>query len=337
MIEQLKKPDGFILACLDDNFNWQKEWQKLDDCSLRCVDSGVIQVKPDADSFEGVVISCGIHGNETAPIEIVSQLISKIIKGELKPKVNLLFILGNPASMKINQRFVALNMNRLFAGAHTNYTKDAENTYELERAENLEKCVKVFYEKQSLSSRLHLDLHTAIRPSFHKTFAIRPHTDHLFLPGSKFLLRCLGIEAVLQHNKPSTTFSYYSVSQLNAEAYTLELGKVKPFGENDPDDFSLAINCLEALVEQKNLLEVELPDSKPLKNYEVVGEIIKQSENFILHLGKDVENFTPFPPDFVIAEDSDYVYRVGETEESVVFPNPDVPVGQRVAVMVKTV
>ena len=42
-------------------------------------------------------------------------------------------------------------------------------------------------------------------------------------------------QAVLLQHQHSWTFSHYSRHYHAAEAYTLELGKVRPFGENDLD------------------------------------------------------------------------------------------------------
>jgi len=293
-----------------------------------------LQIKPAGKSKHDLVISCGIHGNETAPIEIVSRLISQIAKGVLTPRTNLLFILGNPRAMQISERFVSLNMNRLFAGAHQNYPHTEDSLYELERADELERLVSDFFSQNAGYRRTHLDLHTAIKPSYHKTFAIRPYSGDRINESARELLVAMGIEAVLQHNKPSTTFSSYSVSKFGAEAYTLELGKVMPFGENRIEDFHKAIDCLNKLVENQKFARV---DASNLIEYKVVAEIIRQTDNFRFNVAESVENFTPFPQGYLIAEDENYNYRVAFQEESIVFPNRNVPVGQRVAVMVTRV
>ncbi|TQV87350.1 succinylglutamate desuccinylase [Aliikangiella coralliicola] len=332
MLSYLEVENGFIEISKLTGQSFSTEWTPLpNNVRLRMLDVGVLQVKPAAQSHSDMVISCGIHGNETAPIEIVSGLISQIVTGAIEPKVNLLFILGNPESMKISERFVSINMNRLFDGAHANYELNEENRYELERAERLESLVTSFYGEHQGNCRMHLDLHTAIKPSFHKTFAIRPFENSPITDDSRKLLVAMGIEAVLQHNKPSTTFSYFSVKRFYAEAYTLELGKVKPFGENNPEDFAAAINCLQNLIKGE---AVEEPDVGALIEYKVVAEIIRNSDDFKFYVPDDVENFTAYPQGYLIAEDVDYNYRVAFEEESVVFPNTNVPVGQRVAVMV---
>lgn len=335
MLNRLKPENGFISISQSEILDWDKNWFSLSNQSqIRMADVGIVQIKPAQQSDQAIVISCGIHGNETAPIEIVSKLISRIVNNELDVQVNLLFVLGNPQAMKIGQRFVSINMNRLFNAGYKKYTLDQNNQYELQRAQVLENHLIDFFKISKASKKMHLDLHTAIKPSLHKTFAIRPFSKADLLPRSKQFLSSMGIEALLQHNKPSTTFSAFSVDQFNAEAYTLELGKVKAFGENNLQDFVAAINCLENLIQNK---PIENKRNNSLIKYEVVAEIIRQSEKFKFYVKNNVENFTRYSKGFLIANDSEYSYRVSAEQEAVVFPNVDVPVGQRVAVMVKQV
>lgn len=335
MLSDLEVKDGFIRLTenLDKPENY--DWVSLpNSVQIQLRARGILEVKPASPSDVCMVFSCAVHGNETAPIEIVSELIAKIVSGKIQPKVNLLFILGNPESMKIAQRFVSINMNRLFNAAYNNYERSDENVYELDRAKELESHVGDFFQGCQSQKKYHFDLHTAIKPSFHKTFAIRPHDNQRITDESQKMLSAMGIEAVLQHNKPSTTFSAYSVETFGAEAYTLELGKVKPFGENNPQDFAAAIQSFENLIEEKPLLKTA---GKQLTEYKVVAEIIRNSDNFKFHVPDDVENFTAYPQGYLIAEDTNYNYRVAFKDESVVFPNINVPVGQRVAVMVTKV
>lgn len=60
-----------------------------------------------------------IHGNETAPIEICNQLLSRLLAGELSARHRVLFPFGNPAAMNLGLREVEENTNRLFSGAHS--------------------------------------------------------------------------------------------------------------------------------------------------------------------------------------------------------------------------
>lgn len=335
MLGYLETQDGFIQLSQEDYNPDFENWVLLPNgVKLRLLDSGVLEVSPAKNSNKVYVLSCGVHGNETAPIEIISHQISKIVTGSIEPKYHLLYILGNPESMKIADRFVSINMNRLFAGAFKKYEVTQETRYEIERAEALEQYVSNFFNKHADATKTHLDLHTAIKPSFHKTFVIRPFSSSPINPQAKKLLLALGIEAFLQHNKPSTTFSAFSVEKFSAEAYTLELGKVQSFGQNNPDDFKAAINCLDHLIQDQNI-----PEHQPenLIEYKVVAEIMKNSDEFKFYVPDNVENFTAYPQGYLIAEDFDYDYRVVLESESVVFPNINVPIGQRVAVMVRQV
>lgn len=60
------------------------------------------------------ILSAGIHGNETAPVELLDAIVDDIIDGQLTPIVRLLVILGNPAALAQQSRFVETNLNRLF-------------------------------------------------------------------------------------------------------------------------------------------------------------------------------------------------------------------------------
>jgi len=68
--------------------------------------------------------------------------------------------------------------------------------------------------------------------------------------------------------------------------------------------------------------------------FQVVHEILNSGEGFQFHVPDDVANFTEYAPGTVIWEDSHQRYCVGEKPEAIVFPNRDVPVGQRVGLLV---
>ena len=69
--------------------------------------------------------------------------------------------------------------------------------------------------------------------------------------------------------------------------------------------------------------------------FEVVHEILNTGEGFQLHIPDDVANFTEYAPGTVIWDDPDTCYRVGERPEAIVFPNREVPVGQRAGLMIR--
>lgn len=328
MLEILEQNDGLIKLS-QPGAELSVATFKLEHAELEVLDLGILKISPKNHPETSVALSCGVHGNETAPIEMLSSLVAKIVRGELIPKVDLLILVGNPLAMAQGQRFHGVNLNRLFSGAHLEVVRNNDNAFELDRARLLESALTRFF--QRTGQKIHLDLHTAIKPSKHLTFAIQPQTNQI--RGCYPLLTAMGIEALLQQNSVAKTFSNFTADACGADAYTLELGKAKPFGENNHADFALAARALEELVEQRSLSH----QGRALTKYQVVGEILKISEEFEFLVPDTAENFTPYPRGHLIARDRGYEYRVNGHEERVVFPNRNVPVGQRVALMVESI
>ena len=55
-------------------------------------DTGVICFEPASLTHKDVVLSCGVHGNETAPIEICAELVQDLILGKLTLEHRLLVL-----------------------------------------------------------------------------------------------------------------------------------------------------------------------------------------------------------------------------------------------------
>jgi len=274
-----------------------------------------------------VVLSAGIHGDETAPIEILSALVAAIAVGEVPLRVRLLILLGNVAAMCDARRYLDDDLNRLFGGRHRVLPESREAL----RAMMLEQAVSEFFAGAG-ESRLHLDLHTAIRPSVFERFALLPQRDAPYEPDIFAWLGALGIEAVLLHRSASGTFAHYSSSEHQALACTLELGKVMPFGQNDLSRYAALADGLRRLLAtalQVSAAAVPLP-----RVFDVVASLDKRSAEFILPVGDGMPNFTAYPRGTLVAQDGDYRYQVTHDEERIVFPNPRVKVGLRAGLMV---
>jgi succinylglutamate desuccinylase len=289
---------------------------------------GVIEFSPKnrQDGAKSIVLSCGIHGNETGPIELCDRLVDDIITGRVLPLHRVLFIFGNLEAMKIEKRFVDENLNRLFCGEYKNASKSNEET---RRAAELEHCVQRFFADASEASvRLHYDLHTAIRASKHERFAVYPYLHGGAYSHSQFsfMARC-GVKAFLLSQSTTATFRYYSSKTFGAHSFTVELGKVKPFGQNDMANFSEVDSALRAV-----LVEQDLPQCDPIDDivvYSVKKVIIKKSEQLKLNFSNDAQNFTAFKKGELIASDDSYRYLADQDGEAIVFPNANVPIGQR--------
>jgi len=301
--------------------------------SLALLDNGVLLATPKdtSKSNKDIVISSGIHGNETAPIEIVNQLVSEIVLGKTTVQNRTLFIIGNPVSMNISQRFEKENLNRLFCQKFKNIAP----CYERERAEKLEQYVTDFFENGSESSeRLHYDLHTAIRPSKYEKFAIYPYKEdkNWDLQQLEFL-RQSGVSTILFGHAPSGTFSYYSSATFGAHAFTVELGKVLPFGQNDMTRFKAMTDNLRQLISGDEIALAAF-DNNNFTLFEVLGDITKETDNFRLLIDDDVSNFTDFVVGTQLSQDEQTNYVTKRTGESIVFPNAKVANGQRAGLMV---
>lgn len=300
-------------------------------------DVGILELTPPSPrpnaTHEALIISAGVHGNETAPIEVLNELVSDILRGDLVITCPLLLILGNPPAMVAGERFLDVNMNRLFAGAHSK--PEYREFPEAGRAGELEELCRDFAARHSGLALSHYDLHTAIRPSRREKFALYPFVEGREVPASqcRFLLEA-DVETLLLQHKAGTTFSSFTSSELGAESFTIELGKVRPFGENDLGRFSGIREALRRRFAGESA-PASSSDLDRLTVFEVVHEVLNTGDGFRFHVPDDASNFTEYHPGTVIWEDDNTSYRVGDRAEAIVFPNRHVPVGQRVGLVIR--
>lgn len=308
----------------------QKTQMTVGGTCLRWLAPGALEVRPHPERDNGLdlLLSAGIHGNETAPIELLDALIHAIARNELQPRARVLFLFGNPEAIRRGERYLEQDINRLFNGRH-----ELTSGFEAMRACELERLAASFFKPEG-RTRLHYDLHTAIRGSKIEQFALYPwkegrdHSRHELAR-----LQAAGMQAVLLQNKPAITFSAYTYQQLEAEAFTLELGKARPFGQNDQVDLSRLDACLRALIEGRQAVaETEPLDGLALFN--VSREVIKASDDFRLHLPGDVENFSELPQGYLLAEDGSTRWTVDEPDARIIFPNPKVKNGLRAGILI---
>ena len=86
------------------------------------------------------------------------------------------------------------------------------------------------------------------------------------------------MQAVLLQSKPSITFSAFTYEQLEAEAFTLELGKARPFGQNEQVNLDKLEDRLIRIITAE---EPEDEDSlEGLQLFSVSREIIAQRQLF---------------------------------------------------------
>ncbi|MFC5513025.1 succinylglutamate desuccinylase [Massilia jejuensis] len=272
-----------------------------------------------------VLLSVGVHGDETGPIEMVAHLIEALSRAPSALAVDLMLCVGNIEAIAAGKRFLDADLNRMFK-AHRG---SLAGTAEAARADDLIAATDVFFAGAG-PVRWHLDLHTAIRASHYPMFAIVP--DLVAAEGRAMLVDWLGqaaIGAIVMNPKSAGTYSYYSSEHHRAAGSTVELGRVGTLGRNDMAQFADVSAALDAL-----LRGTQAPAKSVPHVFKVAQEIVKLSDDFRMGFSRETANFAALKRGDVIATDGETVYSVFHEEEMVVFPNPDVRVGLRAGLMV---
>jgi succinylglutamate desuccinylase len=276
-----------------------------------------------------VLLSVGVHGDETGPIEMVAHAVEALSRTPRMLAVDLMLCVGSVDAIAIGKRFIDADLNRMFRLDRG----DLAGTFEAARADCLITATRAFFDGAG-PQRWHLDLHTAIRASRYPRFAIVPE----LIPETprKQLIAWLGqggIEAVIMNPKSAGTYSYWTAEQHGAASSTVELGRIGTLGQNDLSQFAAMSAALHALLRGVPAPATGVDTALPLV-FNTAQSITKLSDAFKMSFGRDTENFTPLKRGETIATDGDTVYTVKHDEEFVVFPNPDVRVGLRAGIMV---
>jgi succinylglutamate desuccinylase len=273
------------------------------------------------------LLSVGVHGDETAPIEMVAHLLHNLAQEPHALQVDLMVAVGNPAAIAQGRRFLDADLNRLFLSERG----ELHSAAEAERADALMRATAAFFTAEG-GEKWHLDLHTAIRKSHYPTFAIVP--DVISSRSRQVLTAWLGgagINAMILNSILAPTYSAYTAIQFGATSCTAELGQIGTLGKNDLSQFELTAAAIDVMLRSGETLAFRRAQPHV---FQVAQEIVKRSEDFHLSFDRSTQNFTSLEPGEVIAQDGVGTYRVGPVTEYVVFPNPDVRVGQRAGLMV---
>lgn len=296
--------------------------------------AGILQIAASAPPRAmSLLISVGVHGDETGPIEMLAHLLAELAESPQELAVDLMVVVGNLAAIAQGRRFIGADMNRLFCADSTD-RGELTSVAEAARADAIMQATGAFFAAPN-PQKWHLDLHTAIRLSHYPTFAIVP--EPISDAGKKALRNWLGhagIGAMVMSPKSAGTYTAYTARQFGTVSGTLELGQVGTLGNNDLSLFIQPKAALDALL-RADLQVLSAPAAASLPHgFRVAQEIVKLSDDFSMAFDRSTQNFTALPQGAVIASDGATVYSVQHAEEFVVFPNPDVRIGFRAGLMV---
>ncbi|GGY44508.1 succinylglutamate desuccinylase [Pseudoduganella albidiflava] len=288
---------------------------------------GILTIRRPGSGRPAVLLSVGVHGDETGPIELTAYLLDALAREPAALAVDLMVCVGSIGAIRAGKRFIDADLNRMFRAERGSLAGTAEAA----RADEMIAATAAFFADAG-AERWHLDLHTAIRASHYPTFAIVP--ELIEETARERLIGWLGeagIGAVILNRETAGTYSYHTAEHHGAAGSTVELGRIGTLGRNDLAQFAAASAALDRLLRGKP------PAQAPLAVphlFRVAQNIIKLSDRFTMAFGKETQNFTPLRQGDEIARDGDTVYTVQHDEEFVVFPNPDVRIGLRAGMMV---
>lgn len=290
---------------------------------------GVLEIDPPAGRDCGVdlLLSAGIHGDETAAVELLEHLLHDMAACRLQPAVRLLLVLGNPAGLRRGERFVAHDLNRLFGGLQPSVSGP-----EALRAVELELQAELFFSRPQ-RRRLHYDLHTTACGAQIEHFALWPASVPPPTRDQLARLQASGLQALLLQGGSPATFAAFTGGRCGAEALTFELGQPQSPDRNRAVDLSRLEAWLRELIEGREPAQSGAVGQ--LQLFRVAREIVKHSDAFRLHPDGALDNFAELVPGSLLAEDANGLsWWATEPGARIVFPNPRVRNGQRAGLVV---
>jgi succinylglutamate desuccinylase len=327
MVNPLFRQSFFIDSLYSDSASFPREYKTDDGLCLRLHDAGVLEVIPPEmdEQTKHIVISCGIHGKDAGPVEIVNRIVCDIESGLQQVQAHCLFVIAHIEAIKQNVQYIEEDLELLFDD------QARDPSIELAIADNLKICLQTFWKETPLSSRWHFDLHSTLHPSRHHTFVISPKVRHPVRPQALVdFIELAHIEAIVLANAPSTSFSWYTADCFAACALKIELGLASRLGQSDLENYEMFDLALRGFIAD------EPCNHQPKKTvgYRISRTIVRMHENFDFLFPEDIENFTTFVHGEVFGHDGDKPLMAKNEGEAILFPNRYVSVGEPAAVMV---
>lgn len=287
---------------------------------------------PNKPNLAGIILSCGIHGDETGPIHLLQRLHNELQSAALAPSRPLLLIFGNPDAIRHQQRYVDSNLNRLFTRTPSPQPVAGESREAARARQLMQVCQR--FQQQVPQVDLHLDLHSTIKRSCIERFALTPvHSGHY---SDRWLgqLWQAGFGGLVHQTRRANTFSQFSLDVLGADSFTLECGSLQQ--SDEPHDQRLW-DWLVNLVGSEVAWHTKEPGGRQqpaLRQFTVAEEIIRASDQFRFLVDEGLPNFSQHPPGTAIYQEARGTFTIDEERFSL-FLNSRVETGQRAGLLLK--
>lgn len=276
----------------------------------------------------GVVLSCGIHGDETGPIHLIQTIHQLLVTGHLQTQRPLLLIYGNPNAIRDNKRYVDFNLNRLFGPTfHTG----AET---LRAGDLMSACSR--FQRQVGHVACHLDLHSTIKPSLIERFALRPINNRCSSIQWGTHLVNAGFGGLVQQSHRTQTFAQFTCDSLGCDSFTLECGS---HSQPDITQFEALKNWILTLLADPSFLNQQASRTtanSTFKHFVVKEDIIKTTSQFKFLIDERTPNFTLLPIGTDVYEDKNGILKTSEARYTL-FLNNKVEIGQRAGLLLSNI
>lgn len=299
----------------------------------------------------GVILSCGVHGDELAPVHLLQSLQQALSAGALALVPPLLLVFANPEALACRRRFVTHNLNRLFRQEQTpdHPPPSASPSAETRRAQELMvQCQR--FANLCGDVACHLDLHSTIKPSLIERFALLPVRSQPCRYAWPQPLARAGFGALIHQTRRANTFAQFSYDQFGADSFTLECGSHGEVTQGNQPLTELE-TWLRELLEyrgdfQQALQHAKAPTSSmavtsSLQEFEVTEEIIRNSDSFRFLIEESEPNFSPHPAHTAFYQDSASPQAgsgwEAPAERYSLFLNSKVGIGQRAGLLLKRI
>ncbi len=144
--------------------NWGKEPGQMEKLAPLAYVWHPVKPCPSLPKPIAVTLQAATHGNEVGGIEVLLETLRLLRASILQPVFPLAFVIGNPAAVRADRRFVERDLNRAFG-------QSANSLEEEKRARLLEPILE--------QSALFVDFHQTIEPA-ERPFFIFPYTQAAF-------------------------------------------------------------------------------------------------------------------------------------------------------------